>query len=142
MTDFIIDANIIFSGLLSGKKIYNKIFEDHTFYTPDFALQEINKYQEAILKKTKLSKEQLQEFTLFIFSHLVVVPEFYISSESREKAYNLCIDIDLKDIIYVSLAIELGFTFITRDKPLYNGLKSKGFNSVILFETFLTELNK
>jgi predicted nucleic acid-binding protein len=142
MMNFVIDANIIFSGLLSGKKIYNKVFGNNHLFTPDFALHEIHNYQIEILKKTKLSNEQLKEFTLFIFSNLVVVPEFYINVKSREKAYDLCHDIDLKDIIYVALAIELGFVLITRDKALYNGLKSKDFDKVILFEDFLNEINK
>ena len=141
MKDFVLDANIIFSGLLSGKKFYYKVFENHTFYTPDFALQEIHNYQIEILKKTKLSKEQLQEFTLFVFSHLIVVPEFYISTSSREQAYELCKDIDVKDTIYVALSIELNFTLITRDKILHDKLKFKGFDKVILFDAFLDQLN-
>jgi predicted nucleic acid-binding protein len=141
MKNFVLDANIIFSSLLSGKQFYRKLFENYEFYTPDFALNEIQNYQEQILKKTKLNKQDLQEFTLFIFSKLVVVPEFYISNEARQKAYDLCKDIDLKDIIYVALSIEINFTLITRDKQLYNGLIEKGFNNVRLFDEFLNEVN-
>jgi len=142
MKDYVIDANIIFSSLLSGKRFYRKLFESYIFYTPDFALNEIQNYQDVILKKTKLNKEQLQEFTLFIFAKLIVAPEFYITNESRQKAYDLCIDIDLKDIIYVALSIELRCPLITRDKLLYNGLIQKGYTNLILFNDFLSEVNK
>lgn len=142
MKDYVIDANIIFSSLISGKGFYRKLFENYLFYTPDFALNEIHLYQAEILKKTKLNKEQLQEFTLFIFSKLIIVPEFYISAESRKKSYDLCKDIDLKDIIYLALSIEIRCPLITRDKPLYNGLTQKNYTNIILFEEFISEVNK
>jgi len=141
MKEYVLDANIIFSGLLSGKNLYRKIFENFIFYTPDFALNEIQNYQEQILKKTKLNKIELQEFTLFIFSKLIVAPEFYISNESRQKAYNLCKDIDIKDVIYVALSIELKCPLITRDKPLYNGLIAQGYTNILLFDNFISQLS-
>lgn len=142
MKDYVLDVNIIFSSLLSGKQLYRRLFENFIFYTPDFALNEIKNYQEQILKKTKLNKNDLQEFTLFIFSHLIVAPEFYISTDSRQKAYDLCKDIDLKDIIYVALSIELRCPLITRDKPLYNGLIQQGFTDIILFNDFILKMSK
>ena len=142
MKEYVLDANIIFSGLLSGKNLYRKIFENFIFYTPDFALNEIKNYQEKIIKKTKLNKLELQEFTLFIFSKLIVAPEFYITTASRQKAYNLCKEIDIKDIVYVALSIELNCPLITRDKPLYNGLIAQGFLNIILFDNFISQLSK
>ena len=142
MKEYVLDANIIFSSLISGKQLYRKLFENFIFYTPDFALNEIQKYQERLLIKTKLNKHDLQEFTLFIFSKLIVALEFYISIESRQKAYDLCKDIDLKDIIYVALSIEVQCPLITRDKPLYDGLIKQGFKNVISFDNFINQVNK
>ncbi|NCO55308.1 MAG: PIN domain-containing protein [Bacteroidetes bacterium] len=141
MKEYVLDANIIFSSLLSGKNLYRKIFENFIFYTPDFALNEIKNYQGKIIKKTKLSKLELQEFTLFIFSKLIIAPEFYITTKSRQKAYNLCKDIDIKDIVYVALSIELNCTLITRDKPLFNGLIEQGYTDVVLFDNFISQIN-
>ncbi|PIY02132.1 MAG: hypothetical protein COZ21_15745, partial [Bacteroidetes bacterium CG_4_10_14_3_um_filter_31_20] len=98
-------------------------------------------YQGKIIKKTKLSKLELQEFTLFIFSKLIIAPEFYITTKSRQKAYNLCKDIDIKDIVYVALSIELNCTLITRDKPLFNGLIEQGYTDVVLFDNFISQIN-
>jgi len=140
MEEYVIDANIIFSGLISGKGLYLKIFEDYVFYTPDFALVELQKYQSEILKKTKLKKELLKEFIINVFSNIIILPDLFISEKSRIKAYNLCKDIDLKDTIYVSLAIELNKKLITRDIPLYEGLLSKGFKDVIMFDEFVKNL--
>lgn len=39
---FILDVNIIFSGVLSRKEIYRKLFSEYKLYTPDFAFIELN----------------------------------------------------------------------------------------------------
>lgn len=142
MKEYVLDANIIFSSLISGKQFYRKLFENFIFYTPDFALNEIQSYQEQILKKTKLNKPDLQEFTLFLFSKLIVVPEYYISTESRQIAYDLCKEIDLKDVIYVALSIEVQSSLITRDKQLYNGLIQRGQTNIVLFENFINQIQE
>ena len=45
------------------------------------------------------------------------------------KAFDLCKDIDEKDIPFVAVTIELDGLFWTGDKELRNGLESKGFTS-------------
>jgi len=140
--EFVIDANIIFSSLLSGKDFYKNLFERNRFYTSDFALQELQTYQNTILSKTKLTKQELQEFTIFVFSHLIVVPQFYITLINKYKAYELCKDIDEKDTIYIALSLELNTTLLTRDKPLFNGLKNKGFEKIMMFDQFVEQLKQ
>lgn len=54
MKNYVIDANIIFSALISGKEVYFKLFSLHHFYLPDYALQELEKYRQVILKSIKL----------------------------------------------------------------------------------------
>lgn len=137
--NYILDANILFSGLLSRKEFYRKIFEKHIFYTPDFAFKEIEKYRNLILQSTLSNPEELKEFTFFIFSKIIVVPDFIISRDSIDIAVELCRDIDLKDVAYVALSIELNHVIVTRDKLLYKGLKSKGFENIMLFEDFFRE---
>jgi predicted nucleic acid-binding protein len=41
--------------------------------------------------------------------------------------------IDLKDAIYVALAMQLDLPLLTRDNPLYEGLRKQGFRKVMLF---------
>lgn len=125
---FVLDVNILFSGVLSRKEIYRKIFSEYKLYTPDFALIELNKYRETILKKAgEVTSADFRNFTLFIFSKIVVVPDYLISEESFRKAEKLVEDIDKKDVAYVALAEELGMVLLTRDKKLYDGLKEKGY---------------
>ena len=137
MNKYIIDVNILFSAFISGRDIFKNIFFSHTFYIPDFALIEIDKYKEVILKKTKITRTQLKAFTLILFSRLTIVPRFLLSHETIKKAYLLCKEIDEKDTMYVALSLELNVPLITRDKKLYNHLKESGFPKILLFDEFI-----
>lgn len=139
---FVVDVNIIFSGVLSRKGIYKKLFKEYTLYTPDFALIELSKYREIILKKArKINKDDFRDFTLFLFSKIIVVPDYMISDESYHSAEMLLASIDKKDVAYLALAMELDLVLLTRDKHLYEGLRSKGYEKVQLFEDFVEDLS-
>ena len=64
MNGYITDANVIFSCLISGRDIYQDLFDKYNFYLPDFALREIQKYQALILRKTQLNPNLLKDYTL------------------------------------------------------------------------------
>ncbi|MEZ4772708.1 MAG: PIN domain-containing protein [Bacteroidia bacterium] len=55
MIDFVIDANVLISILLSGKAGYRPILSFNNFILPDFALIEIEKYRDILRSKTKMS---------------------------------------------------------------------------------------
>lgn len=123
MKEYIIDANILFSALISGKSFYKTLFIKHLFYAPDFALREMHHYQELLVYKMKGNEDQFRQFAKFLFSNLTIMPEFIISLDSLQKGYYLCKHQDEHDTTYVALSIELGIPFATRDKPLYGWLK-------------------
>lgn len=101
---------------------------------PGFCLEEIEKYEEFILKKTKVGKKELKSFFIKLFQGITILPSILIEEESKQKALELCRNIDEKDIPYVALSIKLDIPFITSDKKLYKGLKEKNFSRIILFE--------
>lgn len=140
MIDFVIDANILLSILISGKSAYRPILQTYNFIVPDFALIEIEKYSLVIFDKTKLSKSQLITWSYFVFSEITVLPRDLLDESSLKKSNALLSDIDLKDISYVALAMQLNLPLLTRDKVLYEGLKKKGFRKTILFENFLENI--
>jgi predicted nucleic acid-binding protein len=74
MKSYVADANVLFSGIISGRDTYLKAFTNHAFYSPDFVLDEIQQYQSLLLQKTKLYLENLRFFTLQLFSKLTIVP--------------------------------------------------------------------
>ena len=135
--NYIIDFNILFSSMLSGKSFYKVLFRNNNFYTPDFIFIELQKYEYQIIENTKLETDQLISYSKFLFSYLKVFPNLVITLKSKQHAYNLCKDIDLKDITYLALSIELEIPLITRDELLFKGLRKKGYKNVILFSDFI-----
>jgi predicted nucleic acid-binding protein len=140
MIDFVIDANILMSILISGRASYRPILVFHNFILPEFSLVEIEKYKEMILTKTKMSEQELIEWSYFVFSEITILPNYILKKEIVEKSEILLSDIDTKDIAYVALAMQLDLPLLTRDKPLYKGIRKKGFRKVVLFEDFLEML--
>jgi len=69
-----------------------------------------------------------------------VIPRIVISEEAIGKALELTKDVDIKDLSYVALAIELDCVLLTRDKQLIKGIKKKGFRKIMTFEDFLSSI--
>ena len=140
MTDYVIDANILVSMLISGKASYRYLVEHFNFILPDFSLIEIEKYKATILEKSRLKESQFNQFTYQLFSKLIFLPSLILTNEAKEKAFELTSSIDSKDMAYVSLSLQLDLILLTRDKQLVSGLKKKGFRKVMLFEDFLKSI--
>lgn len=56
---------------------------------------------------------------------------------SKLQAFELSNDIDIKDVVYVALSIEMNIPLVTRDIPLFSGLKKKGFENIILLDELI-----
>ena len=78
----------------------------------------------------------MRDFTINLFSKLVIVPNFLISTKSYYQAFQLCKNIDEKDTAYIALSIEFDMIFISKDIELVNGLKAKGFENVLTLKEF------
>jgi predicted nucleic acid-binding protein len=141
VSKFVIDSNILFGAIISSREIYFEIIKKFDLYTPDFALKEIEKYEELILRKTKLAKKELNTFLVRLFRGITILPSIIIDKESKQKAFALCKDIDEKDTPFIALAIELDIPFVTNDKKLYKELRKKGFSNIFLFEDFLEKFH-
>lgn len=140
MTDYVIDANILMSMLISGNASYKSILEYYNFYLPEFVLVEVEKYKSQLQFRTKMNTDEFFKWSILIFSKITVLPNYILSAESLEKSNLLLNDIDIKDTAYLALAIQLDLTLLTRDKPLSTGLRKKGFRRVILFDDFLRSI--
>ena len=140
MTDFVIDANVLMSILISGKAGYRPILTFNNFILPDFALIEVEKYKDILKDKAKMSEIQFIDWTYFVFTQLTILPQYVLEQSILIKSERLLEKIDLKDISYVALAMQLDLPLLTRDNPLYQGLRRQGFRKVMLFEDFLQTL--
>lgn len=140
MIDFVIDANILMSILISGKAGYRPILIHYNFIMPDFVLVEIDKYKDILKSKTKMQEDEFSKWSYFVFSEIMILPQYILAQESLDKAEKLLEKIDLKDVTYVALAMQLDLVLLTRDIPLYEGLRKKGFRKIMLFDDFLRNI--
>ena len=132
--EYVLDANVLFSFLISGRKEYLTFLADNRVYTTDFIFEELQLHQFVINQRTKLPPDHFQKFVLDIFDQLTVVPNLLISTQNYYQAFMLCRDIDPKDTDYVALSLELNHPLLTRDKPLADGLRAKGYTNLVLLD--------
>ncbi len=79
MIDYIVDANVLISMLISGRSSYHTIAKYYYFYTPSFALTEMDKYQDTIFLKSKLQPEELRGYAYRLFSHITSYLPIFVS---------------------------------------------------------------
>jgi len=127
----VIDTNLIFSALIpNNSKIRDILIESKlTIYAPNFIITEIFTHKEKIIKYSKLSETEFYKYFSGITEHIKFVPIDFINFESKQKAYYLCKDVDIKDTPFIALAIDLDIPFWTGDKKLINGLIAKGYTN-------------
>ncbi|RLG09160.1 MAG: hypothetical protein DRN64_04240, partial [Thaumarchaeota archaeon] len=86
----VVDANVVFSALIKeGATLrlfeFNSIFKIFELIAPEFIWDEIEEHKEEIIRKSKLSEEELERVLEFIRSEIVSIPKEYFS-EFLEKA--------------------------------------------------------
>jgi predicted nucleic acid-binding protein len=107
---------------------------------PEFALVEIDKYKVIIFEKTKMQKSELINFSYSVFSEIVVLPNYVMDEYVIEKAVELTKNVDIKDVSYIALSMQLDLVLLTRDKKLIAGVKKKKYNKIMLFDDFLKNI--
>ena len=131
----IVDANIVFSGLLNAKgKIGDLLINSHgllDFIAPDFLRIEIRKHYNRLIKISKLSKEGLVESEFQICKDITFISEEQISKANWLAAYDLVKDVDEKDIHYVAFSKQFNRKIWSGDRQLVRGLKRKDFEDFI-----------
>lgn len=129
----VVDTNLIFSALIpKSSKIREILFDPNlTFYSPNYLISEIYKHKDKLIKNSKLTESEFYLYFNGITERINFVPIELIGLNSRQKAYNLCRNLDLKDTPFVALAIDLNIPLWTGDKKLKEGLKMKGYNNFL-----------
>ncbi|GAB2562761.1 PIN domain-containing protein [Spirosoma areae] len=140
--EFIVDANVLFSCLISGRDYYLTFLSDNRIFTIDFVFEELQLHQEIIAQRTRIPSDQFQKFILTVFERITVVPNLLISTQNYYQAFMFCRDIDPKDTAYVALSLQLNIPLLTRDKPLVEGLRAKGFPNVILLDELVSQTDQ
>lgn len=125
----VVDTNLIFSALISkASKIREILFESNmTFFSPNFLITEIYTHKDKLLQSSNLSESEFYLYFNGIIERINFIPTDFIGIESKQKAYDLCKDVDIKDTPFIALSIELGIPLWTGDKKLKDGLRLKGY---------------
>ena len=126
----VIDTNLFFSALIpKASKIREILFESNIkFYSPNILISEIYKHKDKLLGHSKLTESEFYLYFNGIIELIKFIPTDFTSLESRQKAYDLCHDVDIKDTPFLALSIELAIPLWTGDKKLKDGLRKKGFH--------------
>jgi len=109
--------------------------ENFSFYSCNFVFVELFKHKEKLLKLTH-NKEEILTSLEVILKRITLINEETISLFSRKRAYKLVKDVDLKDLPFVSLALELDAFLWTGDRKLQRELGNKGFNKFFILKNF------
>jgi len=126
----VVDTNLIFSALISkASKIREVLFESSiSFFAPNFLITEIYRHKDKLIKNSKLDESEFYLYFNGIIERIQFLPIDFVNTDSRQRAYDLCKDIDVKDTPFIALSIDLGIPIWTGDKKLKDGLRSKGFD--------------
>ncbi len=131
----IVDANIVFSGILNtdgkiGDLLINskKHFD---FIAPDFLRTEIQKHYQRLSKISKLSLDQVREAEFQICKDIIFISQEQLKVSTWISAQKLVADIDLKDVPYIAFSKHFRCKIWSGDKTLMKGLAKKGFHNFI-----------
>jgi predicted nucleic acid-binding protein len=134
----IIDANIVFSGILNtngkiGDLLINSrgLFE---FIAPNFLRTEIHTHYSKLIKISKMTLEEIRESEFQIYTDITFISEEQIKLSTWLAAEKLVADVDIKDIQYVAFAKHFRCKIWTGDKRLKKGLEKKGFTNFVTTE--------
>lgn len=127
----VVDANIIFSGLVSNSlQIWRGFSQQNViFVAPNFVVVELFKHFKRIKKASRLSEDEMLELLSKIIGRLRFYDEQAISVGNWVEANRLCRETDEKDTPYLALALELNAKLWTNDNVLKKGLVKRGFNN-------------
>ncbi len=142
----VVDSNIIFSALLRthttfGQVIFNSdgIFE---FYSAQYMRTEIRRHWGKLLKISKLTDQQLDESYYTLLTKISFINEEIIPQKIWEESEKLVDRIDLDDTDFIALTRYLKGKLWTGDNVLRDGLKSRGFKSVMTTSELLKQWTK
>lgn len=116
--EIVVDTNRIIAALIkdsfSRKAILSAKF---SFYTVEFGVQEVRKYEGLIKQKAKINDQEFEKLMQMLLPKIIVVNEQEISKSDFSKAIKALGKVDYKDVPFLALALHLGNKPIWTDDP-------------------------
>jgi predicted nucleic acid-binding protein len=144
LVKLVVDANIVFSALLTTRGEVSKLLASGwpplELFAPEALSVEIALHREKLMRLSKLSVAEMAIIETGVFDRITVVPHESIGPEHWERAYDLVKAVDERDDHYVALALHLNCPLWTGDKKLVNGLRRKNFKLLVTTEELRKKL--
>ncbi len=138
----IVDANIVFSGILNSNGIIGDLLinsqKHFDFIAPHFLRAEIYKHYSRLSKISGMTIEQVREAEFQICKDITFISEEQIKKSAWITAEKLVADIDPKDTHYVAYSKHFRCKIWSGDKQLIKGLAKKSFTNFISTDELFT----
>lgn len=131
----VIDANIVLAALISAEGLTRELLfsSNLELVSPEFLLEEINKYRPVVKEKTGYSEVDLNIVLSIILSKIIIISSTEYESV-RPKAKQ--ISPDLNDMEYFALALKFGCPLWSNDKALKKQSEVKVLSTSELLKLF------
>lgn len=114
--NIVIDANIIISALIKDSLTRKIILKSNcNFLFPELGIEEIYRYKNEIIQKSKLSENDFNILLLRLFKNIRIIPTDLIISK-REEANKIMEKIDKNDAIFIATALTFNCQIWSEDK--------------------------
>ncbi len=137
----IVDTNIVFSAILNTSgKIGDLLFnsgEIFQFYTPSFLRVEITRNYPKLQEMSDFDEILLNETVFYVYNLIKFISDEQIPFNIWHKCIPLVRDVDMDDLAFLALNEHLNGKLWTGDKPLYKGLKAKGYEEIVSTDELL-----
>ena len=142
--ELVVDTNRIIAAFikdgLSRKIILSQKF---SLYTVEFGLAEVEKYKASIKKKAGINEQEFNFLMKRLLSKIAVLSEKEISKKSVTGALELLKDVDIDDVPFAALSIELGCKPIwSDDKHFKKQKKIRIFSTKQIGEKLLQDIKR
>lgn len=131
----VVDSNILFSACISpNSKISEILFSPLPHIqriSCYYAIAELFKHRERIIKASKLSNDNLNVLFYALLRQVEFLNENMIDAKNWRKADELTSGVDSNDISFVALALQKHAWLWTGDKKLTGYLRENNFSNVI-----------
>lgn len=128
---FVVDTNVLFTFF--WKESFTKgilIDQDLEFFSPEFALREVNEHRDEILKKTGISPEEFKRLR----TDLAICVEFIPLEEYSEFLQRASSIPDPNDVDFIALALKLDLPIWSNDPHLKEQSEVKVFSTKELID--------
>jgi predicted nucleic acid-binding protein len=127
----VVDTNIFISALTSRNREILRVLSrpGMEFVSTNYIVVELFEHSPRIQQKTRLPREELLEVLSILIAHVRLVDDSMISVGNWIEARRLTREVDMDDITFVALSLELDAPLWTKDEKLRTHLIRKGFSN-------------